>query len=263
MSKDFTYKCTRLEGSDKQGVLKPDNNGFYTICLGALNHHSQNTYIENGRIQQVYYSAEGAEKFFNEGTVFNRRIKGGFVRSEYGHPKRDGMSSQEYLERNLNIDERMVCATISEVWLVPDYIDPLTKERCIAIMGKVKPSGPYGKYLKEDLESPGINACFSIRALSSWKVINGKKSKVLHSIVTFDYVNEPGITCAEKLVSPSLENKQETIIADVEFNPAMANKVLNQSNITSNESSLGIMKEALDDYNRYNKKEFKGNTFNF
>ena len=36
MSQRATFSCTSLMGTNKAGVLKPDENGYYTVVLGAL-----------------------------------------------------------------------------------------------------------------------------------------------------------------------------------------------------------------------------------
>ena len=38
---NFVYKMSRLDGTDKQGILRPDEGGWYTICIGALDHASK------------------------------------------------------------------------------------------------------------------------------------------------------------------------------------------------------------------------------
>lgn len=257
MSENFVYRCTRLDGTGKQGILTPDDNGFYTICVGALDHASKNV---DQRGQPTYYSSHGAERFFAPGTMFNNRIQGGFVKCEYGHPEREpGMNDMQFLERNLAIREKNVCAVIGAIWLVRDYIDPLTGEKCIGIMAKIKPTGPYGKYLEDDLRSKGMNVCFSIRSLTSWKTINGRKCKVLHTVITFDYVNEPGITCAEKLVSPSLESsvpdvKALGIEAEVGMDVMVSNHSINQ---LLNKSATGVL--SLESNSREMLVEAKSN----
>lgn len=245
---NFVYRCTRLDGTDKKGVLTPDENGYYTICVGALDHKSKNINPKTG--ENEYYSSLGADKFFAPGTLFNQRIAGGFIKAEYGHPsKQPGQTDMEFLERNIRIDEKSVCAVFGEIWLVPDYIDPLTNEKCVGIMAKVKPAGPYGKFLEEDLKTKGMNVCFSIRSLTTRQVINGKNCKVLHTVITFDYVNEPGITCAEKLVSPSLEsnNPVQAIInqggQDVEVTPSSARRLLANDVVSVESGTVSILSD--------------------
>ena len=246
---NFVYKMSRLDGTDKQGILRPDEGGWYTICIGALDHASKNV---NKSGQNEYYSSEGAESFFAPGTLFNDRIQGGFVKAEYGHPKREaGMTDIQFLERNMQIEETKVCATFGAIWLVPGYIDPLTKEKCVGIFAKIKPSGTYGKFLEQDLQEKGFNVCFSIRSLTTRKNMGGRNVKVLHTVITFDYVTEPGITCAEKLISPSCESVNHVNAidtCDVEVTAESAKRVVERAEagmVSVESSTLSILTDIF------------------
>lgn len=247
MSKsNFVYRMTRLDGIDKEGVIKPDSDGWYTVCIGALDHASKNINPKTG--QAEYYGSQGYEQFFAPGTLFNDRIQGGFIKAEYGHPEREpGMSDVAFLERNMQIREKNVCAVFGAIWLVHDFVDPLTKEKCVGIFAKIKPTGPYGKFLENDLLTKGVNVCFSIRSLTTRKVINGRNTKVLHTVITFDFVTEPGITCAEKFVSPSMESAVPQVtftedVRDVEVSAASARRLIERSNISGLSTESGVMR---------------------
>jgi hypothetical protein len=54
--------------------------------------------------------------------------------------------------------------------------------------------------------------CFSIRAFTDDKFIAGVKHRVLKTVVTFDYVLEPGMAVAEKYKAPALESYDEQIV---------------------------------------------------
>ena len=72
-------------------------------------------------------------------------------------------------------------------------------------MSRVCPSGPHAAMLERAFENPGENVCFSIRAFTRDYMQGGVMYRDLDTIVTFDYVNEPGIDFAEKFKAPSLE----------------------------------------------------------
>lgn len=266
---NFVYRMTRLDNTGKEGVLKPDSDGWYTICVGALDHASKNV-NKNG--QNEYYSSMGMEKFFAPGTLFNERIQGGFIKAEYGHPELEpGMNELKFLERNLQIREKNVCCTFGAIWLVPDYIDPLTKEKCVGIFAKIKPSGPYGKFLEKDLLERGLNVCFSIRSLTTRKNIMGKNAKVLHTVITFDYVGEPGITCAEKMVSPSLESvnhahRLPADVLDVEITPKEAMRIIEKNSnreLSLESGCLTVLKEIVNEYQSNKKTDKLNKSFNW
>lgn len=200
MADTIRFTATKLS-ANKRGVLSPDANGYYDICLGALN-------VFNSAGE--YYTLKGAEELFQQSSSFMRRIANGCLKSEVDHPKpTPSMSDEDFLRRILSIDGNNVCAHIKEVRLEPVG----GKDGLVLIMGKVKPAGPKGQPLKEAFENPDENVCFSIRALTKDYRVGRTNYRVLHHIETFDWVTEPGIHTANKWDSPSLETISEHIIA--------------------------------------------------
>jgi hypothetical protein len=187
--------------------LKPDENGYYTVILGGLN-----CYNSAG----AYYVARNSTELFTSSSELMRRIKTGQLRGELGHPKRDpGSDLQSWLARAMTIDEQKVACHISEVWLDHSFgknNPKMNNPDLVAIYGKVRPSGPFGQCLKETLENPKENAAFSIRALTEDKRVNGRLEKTLVQIITWDYVNEPGLSLANKWGTPTLEDRVSTIL---------------------------------------------------
>lgn len=200
----ITYSCTALLGTQKEGVIKPDADGYYLTVLGALN-------IENSNGD--YYPYDVAKELFAADSSLMRRITDGACRAEYGHPKKQpGMSNRDFMRRILTIEETQVCAHIKEVTLDFDNYTDEHGNKIIMILGKVLPQGPYGEYLKKSYENPGENVCFSIRSITNDVVIAGRNHKRLKIIVTWDYVNEPGIKVAKKWMSPSMESMDDSVL---------------------------------------------------
>lgn len=201
------FTATKLAGTGKKGILKPDADGYYTLVIGGLN--CLNSAGEK-------YLLEGARDLFQSSSIFQRRVKNGCLKAEMGHPKRlPGMTDDNYLTRILTIDEKNTCAHFKEVWLDelfgrnnPQYRNP---ELC-AIMAKVRPAGPLGDSLARSLENPDENVCFSIRALTRDYFHRGVNQRVLQSIVNWDCVTEPGIAIATKYDTPSLEALEDTYV---------------------------------------------------
>ena len=206
------FTCTSLAGTNKAGVLPVDENGYRTMAIGGLN-----VYNSAG----IYYTAEGAKQLFESSSQLQRRIKRGVLRAEVGHPKQDERQSLDsYMNRILTIEEKNVCAHFSEIWLDFDnYTGP--DGPIVAIMAKVCPSGPHAAMLERSFANPKENVCFSIRALSKDTYVNRKAVRVLKNIVTFDYVNEPGISIAEKYKSPTLEQFEEILVSQSNFERAI------------------------------------------
>lgn len=203
---NIRFACTSLAGTDKKGVLTPDENGYYTMPIGGLD-----VFNSAG----MFYTYKGAKELFEESSAFMRRVKRGALRGEVGHPKLvPGMSMDDYAQRIIVIDERNVCAHFAEIWLDFDKFKDTNGKPCVAIMAKVGPSGPHGPMLKKAFDNPNENVCFSIRSFTEDYWVKGVKFRDLRTIVTFDYVNEPGIHFAEKYKSPSLESIAETVITE-------------------------------------------------
>lgn len=204
MNNAVTYACTALKGTNKKGILKPDENGYYEVVLGALNFYNS---------IGAFYPLEPAKKLFEESSSLMRRINSGALRGEMGHPKKQpGMSMRDYVSRILEIHEENVCCHIKEVRLDHDSVKDENGKPVLAIIGKVKPSGPKGQSLKESLENPDENVCFSIRSLTHDTMVNGVLQKHLKTIITWDYVLEPGLSVAKKWHAPSLEGMNDELL---------------------------------------------------
>jgi hypothetical protein len=192
------FACTSLAGVNKAGTLKKDADGYYEVVVGALNFF--NTAGE-------LYVYEQAKHLFTSSSQLMRRVGRGALRGEYGHPKMvPGMSQDQFANRIMSIYEENVCCHFREVTLDFDRIKDANGKPVIAIIAWVKPSGPNAKALQDSLDNPSENVCFSIRAFTDDYRDRGIKKRVLKTIVTWDYVNEPGISVAEKFKSPSLES---------------------------------------------------------
>ncbi len=200
------FTATKI-AAGKKGILRPDDQGYYTTVVGGLN-------VYNSRGE--YYVAEGAKQLFEQSSIFMRRVANGCVKAEMGHPKRlPGMSTDDYLARLMTIEETNVCAFFSEFWLDFDFgkqHPEFNNPDLIAIMAKVKPCGPFGHTLQKSFESEGENVCFSIRALTRDYYQKGKTYRVLESIMCFDNIVEPGLTLATKFNSPVLESIEDCVI---------------------------------------------------
>lgn len=233
------FSSTRILPTGKKGIIKPDANGYYTTILGGLNcYNSAGAY---------YPASDEVRKLFEDSSILMRRIKKGVLKAELGHPKQTpGMSDMDYYQRIMDIDEKCVCAHISEIWLDeefgknhPEYNNP----NLIAIVGRVAPSGPYGHVLKRSMENPEENSCFSIRSITEDRWEHGRVNKTIKTIVCWDMVLEPGLALATKYDSPALESFQESKILTVEYEKPIS---LNQLKRLSNncETKLSASLEA-------------------
>lgn len=203
------FACTSLVGVNKVGDLKKNENGYYPMVVGALN-----AFNSSG----AFYDYDGAKHLFEQSSAFMRRIKRAALRGEYGHPKPgpreldkrvQRLRDEEYARRCLTIDETNVCCHHMRIWLDFNSVKDKNGNPVISIMSEVAPNGPLGQVLEKQLENKHENVCFSIRAFTDNRIMGGIERRVLREVVTFDYVNEPGIATAEKYLSPALEQLGE------------------------------------------------------
>jgi hypothetical protein len=205
----IAFTCTALQGTGKKGVLPKDENGYYTMPLGALN-------VFNSAGE--YYTLDGARDLFESSSSLMRRVKAGVLSGEMGHPKPlPGQDLDSYSQRICTLEETRISHHISEVWLDFDSVKDADGKTVIAIMGNVKPAGPFGPALEDSFQNPKINTCFSIRAFTHDDWVAGTKHRVLKQIVTWDAVQESGLAIARKYNAPSLESFQEQLFEKKNF----------------------------------------------
>lgn len=201
MSNSIRFACTSLAGVNKAGLLKKDDKGYYEVVVGALN-------VFNSAGQ--FYVYEQAKELFQSSSQLMRRVQRGALRGEYGHPKMlPGMTGDQFANRVLSIYEENVCCHFRSIDLDFDRVKDENGKPVIAIIAWVTPSGPNGPALQKSLDNPEENVCFSIRSFTDDYREGGLYKRVLRTIVTWDYVNEPGIAVAEKFKAPSLESLSE------------------------------------------------------
>lgn len=218
-----SYSCTALLGTNKTGELKPDADGYYELTLGALD-----VFNSGG----AFYPLGPARQLFEGSSSLMRRIASGNCKGECGHPKMaPGMSMRDYLGRIMRIEETNVCCHFREVRL--ETIKDTNGRDIVGVVGKVKPSGPQGPALKEALENPHENVCFSVRSLTNDVPSGGILHKNIKTIVCWDWVTEPGIRVATKYNSPSLESFEETGFTEAQL-----------SSVTALEASVGVGVES-------------------
>lgn len=201
MANSIRFACTALAGVNKVGTLKRDANGYYEVVVGALN-------VFNSVGQ--FYVYEQAKELFEESSHFMRRVRRGVLRGELGHPKPlPGMTGDQFAQRCLSIYEDNVSCHHKEIFLDFDRVKDEKGNPVIAIISRMLPSGPHGAALQRSLENPDENVCFSIRAFTDDFREHGVTKRILRTIVTWDQVNEPGLSAAEKFKSPALEGMFE------------------------------------------------------
>lgn len=192
------YDCTRLTNTGKKGILKQLDDGYYEIVVGGLD-----VFNSVG----AFYDFESVKALFDQSGSLMRRMRSGQLRCEYGHPKwLPGMTMQDYINRLLVIDEANVCCHIRRVRLDNTISKNPNGKPIVTIIAELKPSGPLGHVLKEELDNPHENVSFSVRSLTNDRMVGGVLHKSIKHLICWDRVVEPGLAIAEKYKTPSLES---------------------------------------------------------
>jgi hypothetical protein len=233
----FKFTSTRLVGTNKEGILKPNNDGYYLMPIGGLN-------VMNSAGEK--YVAEGAVKLFESSSIFMRRVKSGCLYAELGHPKKlPSMTMDDYIHRILSIEETNRCAHFGDIYLDNNFgknNPKFNNPELIAIMGFIKPSGAHEQSLKNQFDNPKEEVCFSIRALTRDYLQRGINHRVLEQIVTFDNVTEPGINIARKQYSPSLESLENVSVTRGDIERFMSKDSFGLATESTRELALEIAK---------------------
>jgi Peptidase S80 family len=232
-SRIASYSCTALNGTNKTGAIKPDAFGYYTLVVGALN-------VENS--VGAFYPYEPAKHLFDDANAFQRRIANGSLHGECGHPRMvPGMNTRDFMARCMDVVESNICCHFRRIYLEHGTVKDERGRPMIAIIAEVCPAGPMGPALKAALENPSQNVCFSIRSFTQDTVQNGRTYKNLKTIITFDWVMEPGISIAKKWFSPALEARH-----DIPLVPPMLNEIIRlQKAVGSGFESGGMSAESI------------------
>ena len=204
MADSICFVATALSNTGKKGIIKPDSNGAYWMPVGALGVYNS---------QGHFYDYDESVKVFQDSSAFQRRVKSGAVRGEVGHPVfKPGMTDRQYMMRIQDIYETNTCCTHTKIEIVKDVVKDASGKPMIAIMSNILPSGVHGEQLRRSFENETENVQFSIRSLTEDAMVGGTRIRKIREVITFDQVNEPGISIATKAHSPSLEGHQEPIL---------------------------------------------------
>lgn len=188
------YGCTMLVGTDKLGIVKPIDDGYYRVPVGAYNAYNN---------MGMFYDLNSALQQFEEGSALMRQLRKGILHGEYTHPEQEpGMSDQDYIRRIRKMDAKFESHHIRNIELIHNQKDEKGRPITLVVL-ELKPSGPYGAVLEAKLKNRHENVYFSVRSLTMDDRIRG--IKYTREIVTWDYVNEGGIYSANKFNSPGLE----------------------------------------------------------
>ena len=214
MDNNLRFTCGEIGTVNGHTIkaLTPDENGAYTVVVGALEIPTRNN---------VVYDSDSLIRAMSDPTSrFNICLKDGCLAGEYGHPV---IKTAEDMSRLLMIDEHYISHYFQKIW-VDETPVTIKGKQGYRIMAKVKPYGPYGAYLEKSLRDPCHNTSFSIRSVCI--PMNGPDPKYeyrkVQLIVTFDAVHAPGFEITNKRYAGN-ESFEETTFTRKELEKALSN----------------------------------------
>jgi len=221
-----------------------DESGYYKILVGGLN-----VFNSAG----AFYTNNGIEDFYtNKSSKFYERLQNGYLKSEVGHPQmKPGMRVAEFITRNMRIDMANTCAHIKSIELEQTNINEGLPGHgnVIYIWVWLKPSGPHGEALQKALDNKDENVAFSVRSFTKDTVVNGTTIKQLAQVITFDWVQAPGIKYANKWNSVGVE-EDEVLSLDINDIMSANNEIAAclECSLESDDDT-DIAKELIDNIN--------------
>jgi len=196
------------EERGQSGKIK-DEHGYYKVRLSKLNGFTR---------AGIFYRVKNIDTLLGPGTLVHTRIKKGMLKSEYDHPKTQGLPKEEAYRRTIEINSDRVCGYIRKIEFVKTNKVEAFGLPVIYVDGWVKPYGPKAEYLAQALEDPYMNVLFSIRSLAKQRRINKILVRDVALVSTWDYVPEPGVIEATSWDAAGLESYgNDVIINDDDF----------------------------------------------
>jgi hypothetical protein len=185
-------------------AVRPDKTGTYKnlpmLVLGIPS--------RNGK---VYETESMVESLTGANSMFYRQLISTGVEGEWGHPMIP--QGSEDINRIMTVDRSRVSHKIVGI-----RTGEKTEKGHVVVYGDIQLAGPYGQYLKEDLESPYRNASFSLRSLVSKTGEDGNLIyQKVNLLVTIDAVSTPGFWECSKVTVPGTEGLEARLSGDPQF----------------------------------------------
>lgn len=254
----FTY--TRGDLLNKR--IEVDEQGWYKVNLGAIN-----AFNAHG----AFYLQDGvSELLYNPESRLAQKLENGYLIGEMEHPKLSPhMSNEEVFMTVSHINRENQSHHIKKIEIVDTGVSPGKgfPGTILQLVGWVKPCGPKGQFLKECLDDPEMNTAFSVRALTSVGRVGVTEVRKIESIITFDWVTEPGIPSANKFDTQrvSIESYNNLTLNSIELPykyslndiQNIANKNKTHGNVNMESDTMGILRDIKVSNNSKYSKVFK------
>jgi len=221
---------TNIKSPSQDAKLEKDAEGYYNICLGAFNYPNS--------IGEAYPFTQEVKALFDKSSSFMKKIQNGQLYAELDHPAMEpGMTPQQYIARISKIDMDNVAAHIREIELVPSKTKMNNGSPVVYAYGWVKPFGTHKQMLQDSLDTQSINTAFSLRCLFKYGVYNGVRSRLIFSIINYDFVVSPGLPQASKY------STQTGLESNVEFTTEELKEAINGIEEEYKDNQIGLEAE--------------------
>lgn len=216
-----------IKPTSKEVKLEKDDRGYYRVVLGAFNAPSKKGHY--------YAFTKHLENMFsNPNSELMQRIVNRRLYGEFGHPSLSpGESLTSFINRFRSIDERNISHHIREINL--KEMRDAKGNQVVAIYAWVRPHGKWAQTLEIALSNPEENFAFSIRSASDRYDRNGRLEKEIHTIFTWDGVNNPGIeeACTYNGLTAESYTEHEFSEGDLAAAEEVANYLCSQLGVES------------------------------
>ena len=189
----FVVETATIMDNARLRALEPNKDGYYTVPLMVMGAKTLNG---------IHYRIDPIQRCITDPTSrFNIMLTDGKLYGEYDHPP---VVDKKDIPRLLEIYQKCKSHHIRKVWSHPT---PLSNGG-ILLMGEIKPDGPWGQYLEDNLRDPNMNTSFSIRSLCEEHrdVRTREIYRDVQILVTFDNIGAGGFKEACKRMSPANES---------------------------------------------------------
>ncbi len=189
----FLVETLMVRDSRSLGIARPDGDGYYDMPMAVFGIPTRN---------RTYYEvSDFVDQIVGKESYVNKLLTDGNLYGEYGHPDVTGLTQDQIISRLLMIDEKQHSHHIKQL-ATGDELETGGK----ILNGKVKPFGPYGKYLQDNLDNPAMNTAFSLRSIAASRNEGDIIRRNIKKLVTFDAVGVGGYAEASKRYSSATES---------------------------------------------------------
>lgn len=238
--KNISFEISGIMLEGKAKAMHPNDQGFYEdVPLLVLGKPSR-----NGKI----YTVESMMKALTDpSSYFVKHLRASALYGCYGHPV---VKSEADLADIAQIDMKSISHQVGKV-----YTKGSTEQENTVVYGWIKPTGVYGKYLKESFEDATQNTCFSLRSLVERIGEDGKGNVIqkVSCLVTIDAVPLGGYAQAAKVYDPSIESINIPIKKTDTIQELVSQEILNDHQL---EDILGV--DQVKVFNRTYRLSDKG-----